>query len=337
MSDGVKTSSEEVENASTVRRRKVLANSQKRMERLQRLKRSEVDVAVSELTTNSCDVGDGKLPSSTSSKTETHTAEENTATQQKVNENLPVGEMLVTTTTTTETSEIIAATTKTPESTYDNSIGLDKTRTSKVTTSIEDYIVLSKEKEGNKEQTNEITQQDLHSLGADSFKNNVEIKEEWMDKINVNDEAKENQVVLSLFFRKRRLIIFVLLALVSYCIAHKGFDIYLSSFFAYVGIPSMAWDLKNSGSGVDSSFAKLYAAVELQMVLGALMSGSDDLTTKVPPMLRLAAGMLGLPSFVLRWMGKLSALVQMVVTDFSVYLFTYVMLLHCPGIERTHQ
>ena len=302
-----------LEDASALRRRKVLANSQKRMERLQRLKRAEVDNKVTENSENLPDVF-GVKNNEEIKPTDRNNGEDVTPLQSSTNSN---DEVLSSSRQENlqETSPEVDVFTGTDDN-ISSSISSQKIDAEEngdgcqdeaVTTSMPPKSSLGSSKDFvTKSPIADILRQAMKEEGAE---NTEEVE---------NEPTEEYSSPLSWFFRKRRLFIFMLLAVVSYCIAHKGLDVYISAMLG------SAW--KKGGIGKDS-FAKLYGAVELQMLVAALISGDvDNVGGSTPALLRLTLNMSGVPKPLLSLAGKLSSCVQMVVTDFCVYLFTYVML-----------
>ena len=321
------------EDASALRRRKVLANSQKRMERLQRLKRAEIDNKVTENSENIPDVFNVKNDQKEEIKLKN---EESSSSTRLTNSQETTDNIGKTTTATTTTA------TEATEPGVDDKSESNMLNSNSVFSGDESCSTPLCSQENDKDDIMNIGDEDgcqheadittsmpsKSSLGSEDWATESPIAdfiqqardEEGADDVkNVESgSTEEDSSPLSWFFRKRRLVIFMLLALVSYCIAHKGLDVYLSALLG------SAW--KQGGIGKDS-FAKLYGAVELQMLVVVLMGGNvNDTGGSTPALLRLALNMSGVPKPLLGLVGKLFSCVQMVVTDFCVYLFTYVML-----------
>ena len=319
------------EDASTVRRRKILANSQKRLERLQRLKRAEVDNTVMTNCENLPEVS--KNEEKTTSENHEDTPQDvavasqstNISVEAKKTERFGQEETEVSYPPTSASAPDRRSNQGCPSSSEEEE-GEDRYNN-------DDGDIVGDDDDGSGHATAAEIPQKLvtepsnssalpsSSLGSSGGK--IPMTANFLSQsgsANTENAEEEETLPLSWFFRKRRLIIFILLALVSYCIAHKGLDVYLTAFLGSV------WR-KGGGVGKDS-FARLYGAVELQMVVVALMGGGSDAgsSSHVPAVLRLAINLAGLPEPLLKVAGKLSSCVQMVVTDFSVYLFTYVLL-----------
>jgi len=262
----------EASASTTARQRKILANSQKRLERLQRLKRSEAELGDTETLPDQ--FKDDNIEPNTQGE----------CTEPSVFVESPKLASI-----SKDSAQPDANTSNQNENTSEENIDKEQT--------IEHENI--KQSETTEEVRPNLTTENTPDVSTP----------------DVSTPIKEDELPLSWFYRKRRFIIFVLLSIISYCISNKGFHVYLSALLG------KTWQQKDS-------FMRLYSAVELQMIIMTFLGKSEANGASLPVLLKVAINVSGMPKALVNLIFKIVGIISMAITDFSVYIFVYILLSH---------
>jgi len=285
------------------RRKRILENSQKRFERLQRLKRAEhPDNQQQEL--QSSNSREEVLP--------------NTRQPECVEASQEIDNNSQTNLERYDTHpSVVSSTSNVLEESSEFSLNNEAAPT-KIENVVRARKALHISSDGDaKQQKNSqtSTQETIDKAKPKTSESSSTTDESLPSSIEQQDVTTDNKTTFGWFVRKRRFIVFVLLSLLCYCITYKGLDVLLAS-------------LSNGRNIWKSSdtFVKLFSAVELQMILMDLFGGRQGGDTQLPLVLSIVLNGLGVPKSSINFASRLMVVVSSALTDFCVYFFVYVVL-----------
>ena len=302
-------------DASERRKQRILGNSQKRLERLQRLKRVEHPDNQQQLETQSpSDISRDEVSPTTRLPGPVDAPQE-------ISNASPIGK-------SSGEKDVDPTTASSPSDAQEESSESASHKDTEVTKSENTVrarkpLRASLTDDSDKPKSSQPTpaketkeNEKLHDLGNSSTPSEspVNQKEDLLAPGN-------NTTVFGWFLKKRRFIVFVLLSLLCYCLRYEGFDVFLASLTGRRNV----W--KSS-----DNFIKLFGAVELQMIVVDLFGGQQGSETQLPFMLRIVLNSLRVPKSVTELVSRLITIVSLVLTDFCVYFFIYVILVQLKSL-----